>query len=64
MNVFFLERKETVFMPNILGNTSQSVPTYRWKAIYACPERWPLETLLEKMDGATHRITSNNPAEG
>lgn len=37
--MFFLERKEPVAMPNVLGNTSQPVHTYRWKAIYTCPER-------------------------
>lgn len=60
--MFYLERREPIARPNILGNTSQPVHTYRWKAIYACPERWPLEVLLEKMDGRTHRITSNDPA--
>ena len=62
--MFFLERKESVAMPNVLGGTSQPVHTYRWKAIYTCPERWPLEALLKGMDPATHRITSNNPSEG
>lgn len=59
--MFFLERKEPVVMPNILGNKSQPVPTYRWKAIYSCVERSPLELLLSKMDSKTHRITSNIP---
>lgn len=59
--MFFLERKEPIVMPNILGNASQPVPTYRWKAIYACAERPPLELLLSKMDSKTHRITSNIP---
>ena len=56
--MFFLERKEPVAMPNILGNTSQPVHTYRWKAIYTCPERWPLEALLRHMDPktASHQI--------
>lgn len=62
--MFFLERKELVAIPNVLGNTSQPVHTYRWKAIYTCPERWPLEALLRHMDPKTHRITSNSPAEG
>lgn len=62
--MFFLERKELVAMPNVLGNTSQPVRTYRWKAIYTRPERWPLEALLRHMDPKTHRITSNSPAEG
>ena len=54
--MFFLERKEPVAMPNVLGNTSRPVHT--------CPERWPLEALLQHMDPKTHRITSNSPAEG
>ena len=58
--MFFLERKEPVAIPNVLGNTSQPVHTYRWKAIYT----WPLEALLRHMDPKTHRITSNSPAEG
>ena len=28
--MFFLERKEPVAMPNVLGNTSQPVRTYRY----------------------------------
>ena len=59
--MFFLERKEPVAMPNILGNTSQPVPTYRWKAIYCCVEKPPLEHLLSYMDPKTHRIISNEP---
>lgn len=61
--MFFLERREPVVLPNILGNTSQPVPTYRWRAIYTCPERWPLEAMLEKMDRSKYRITSNQPGE-
>lgn len=62
--MFFLERKEPVAMPNILGNTSQPVHTYCWKAIYACPERGPLEALLQHMDPETYRIVSNSPDGG
>lgn len=62
--MFFLERKEPAAMPNALGNASQPAHIYRWKAICACPERWPLEALLQHMDHKTHRITSNSPAEG
>ena len=61
--MFFIERKEPVIMPNVLGNKSFPVPTYRWKIIYTCPDRWPLEDLLKHMDSSTHRITSNEPAE-
>ena len=61
--VFFLERREPIAMPNTLGNTSQPVPTYRWKAIYTCPERWPLELILFKLDQKKYRITTNQPEE-
>ena len=61
--MYFLERREPVSMPNILGGTSQPVPTYRWKAIYYCVERWPLEDLLSKLDKNNYRITTNQPEE-
>lgn len=57
--MFFLERKEPYILPNILGNKSFPVYTYRWKAIAVCESKEPLETELKKMDKATHRITSN-----
>jgi len=50
-------------MPNILGNKSFPVYTYRWKAIYTCPERWPLEDILSRLDRKNYRITSNRPEE-
>lgn len=62
--MYFLERKEMVWKKAVLGNCSFPVETYRWKAIYTCPERWPLEALLRHMEPKTHRITSNSPAEG
>lgn len=57
--MYFLERKESYSMPNILGNCSQPVPTYRWRAIAICEEKEPLEEVLETMDKKTHRVTSN-----
>lgn len=36
---------------------------YRWKPIFYCPERWPLEVLLSKLDHKNYRITSNQPEE-
>jgi hypothetical protein len=59
--MYFLERREPVAMPNILGNTSQPVHTYRWKIIYTCPERLPLEDILRGLDEDKYRITSNQP---
>lgn len=61
---FFLERRELVAVQSTLSNTGQPVHTYRWKVIYTCPERWPLEVLLRHMNPKTHRIISNSPAEG
>ena len=55
--MFFLERKETYYMPNILGNASQPVPTYRWKQIAVCEEKEPLEKFVVSKD---YRIVSNN----
>lgn len=57
--MYFLERKEPYAMPNILGNRSFPVHTYRWKIIAMCEEKEPLEKELQKMDNTTHRITSN-----
>lgn len=53
----------SVTRPNILGNKSFLVHTYQWKAIYTCPERWPLEDILSKLDRKNYRITSNRPEE-
>lgn len=57
--MYFLERREPVSMPNILGGTSQPVPTYRWKAIFFCVEKAPLEDILSKLDRKNYRITTN-----
>lgn len=53
--MFFLERKESYVMPNILGNCSQPVYTYRWKAIAKSETERPLLDMIEDMDVATHR---------
>jgi len=57
--MYFLERKEPYCMPNILGNHSMPVATYRWKAIAVCEDRGELEKELEKLDRNKYRITSN-----
>lgn len=41
-----LQRKEPVALPNVLGNRSMPVHTYRWKDIMACAEREPLADKL------------------
>ena len=43
-----LQRKEAYAAPNILGNRSMPVHTYRWKDIAMCDEAEPLETLIEQ----------------
>lgn len=57
--MYFLERKEPHTMPNILGNRSFPVATFRWKIIAKCEEKEPLEKIMEEMDAKTHRITTN-----
>lgn len=57
--MYFLERKEQYVLPNILGNHSMPVYSFRWKAIAVCESKEPLEVELEKMDKKTHRITNN-----
>lgn len=57
--MYFLERKEPYTMPNILGNHSMPVYTYRWKAIAVCEEKEPLEEQLTKLNKDNYRITSN-----
>lgn len=59
--MYFLERKEPYVLPNILGNRSFPVHTYRWKTIAMCEEKEPLEKELMKLDRKIYRITSNNP---
>jgi len=57
--MYFLERKEPYAMPNILGNCSMPVHTYRWKAIAVCEEKGPLEKELSKLNKDNYRITNN-----
>jgi len=57
--MYFLERKEPYAMPNVLGNTSFPVRTYRWKAIAVCEVKEPLEKELSKLDTDKYRITNN-----
>ena len=41
-----LQRKEAYAMPNIIGNRSLPVHTYRWKDIAASDDRTALEKLM------------------
>lgn len=44
------QKKVSVAMPNILGNHSMPVYTYRWKDIYASDNKAALEAILPKGD--------------
>ena len=43
---YHLQRRERAVLPNVLGNHSMPVYTYRWKTIAVCDEREPLEDQL------------------
>lgn len=57
--MYFLEQKEPYSMPNILGNCSFPVKTWRWKQIAVCKTREPLEKLISGKDLSQYRIISN-----
>ncbi len=57
--MFFLERKEPCVMPNILGNHSFPVPTWRWKQVAVCEEKEPLEAMIPAGQEKEYRIISN-----
>ena len=48
-------------MPNVLGNCSQPVDTWRWVQIAVCEEKEPLENLVPQIHEAKNyfRIISN-----
>lgn len=56
-----LQKKVKVAMPNILGNHSMPVDTYRWKDIYASDSKAELEAILPK--GNEYRIEDTRPNE-
>lgn len=64
--MYFLERREPYTMPNILGNRSFPIRTYRWRIIMACKEKEPLEEIIRKSYTKAaeyvveYRITSNH----
>jgi hypothetical protein len=60
-NMFFLERKESYAMPNILGGHSMPVHTFRWKTIAVCEECKPLEDTIKDTNNTNYRIITNNP---
>ena len=56
-----LQRKEAYTMPNILGNRSFPVHTYRWKDIAASDDRAALEKLMPNVKD--YRIEDTQPQE-
>ena len=59
-----LQRKEPYSMPNILGNHSMPVQTYRWRDIYASDDINALLEIMPRYDN-NYRIedTRANAAE-
>ena len=59
--MYFLEVKRRYSMPNVLGNCSQPVDTWRWVQIAVCEEKEPLENLVPQIHEAKNyfRIISN-----
>ena len=52
-----LQRKEQYVLPNILGNHSMPVYSYRWKDIAVCAESEPLEDYMSQCTPPeNHRI--------
>ncbi len=48
MGRYRLQRKEQHVFPNVLGNHSMPVYSYRWKDIAVCDAREPLEDICAK----------------
>jgi hypothetical protein len=57
--MYFLERKTYYNMPFIIGNTSMPLPTWRWKTIYVCETKEPLQDILNTLSQENYRIISN-----
>lgn len=58
--MYFLERKEPHALPNILGNHSFPVHTYRWKTVAVCKTEEPLQRMIPADRAADYLIISNN----
>ncbi len=56
-----LQRKESVARPNILGNRSFPVHTYRWKDVAASDSREALERIMPNK--TEYRIEDTRPNE-
>lgn len=35
-------------------------PAFRWRPLYRCPERWPLELMLRHLDPERYKITEKS----
>lgn len=58
--MYFLEHKENYTMPNILGNHSMPVKTWRWKQVAVCESRKPLADIIPRGKEKEYRIISNS----
>ena len=56
-----LQRRESVAMPNILGNHSMPVYTYRWKDIAVSDDKAALTDIMPQGDRC--RIEDTRPQE-
>lgn len=56
-----LQRKEQYVKPNVLGNHSMPVYTYRWKDIAASDDRKALEEIMP--DHKDYRIEDTRSSE-
>ena len=60
-----LQRKTAYSMPNILGNRSYPLPTYRWKDIAASDDLNQLIEIMQNMvPRENYRIEDTRPNEG
>ena len=59
--MYFLERKEPYAMPNILGNHSFPVHTYRRRTIAVSEEKYVLENLIPSGKSSEYRVICNEP---
>lgn len=59
--MYFLEHKEPYAMPNILGNHSFPVHTYRWRTIAVSEEKYALENLIPTDKRREYRVICNEP---
>lgn len=54
--MFILMIKEAIARPNIVGNRSMPVHTYRWKDVMCCEDKEPLLKYQEQYPKTETRI--------